>query len=97
MNNLIGEGEKSSKPNLQIADGNRQQKRISREVADSVVSRLRIHRKGVRSVAQSVGLTIRETVDVLIERTEEEKAVAFQQGYRAGLARYLPPGKRRAA
>jgi hypothetical protein len=65
--------------------------RIPREVKESVNARLRIHGDGVQRVAKSVGLTIRETVNLLIEAYEEEKRVAYRRGYLVGLTEHRTP------
>jgi len=77
----------ASTANLQtVATQRKPQQRayIPREIADSVVARLREHGDGIQRVAKSSGLTIRETLDVLIERTELEKRAAYTRGIATG-------------
>lgn len=73
---------------------------VPREVRDSVIAQIRIHDEGPLAVARRTGLTLRETVHVVIEEMENEKRAEFQRGYRTGLSRTMPPppaGARRAA
>lgn len=64
---------------------------LPREVADSVVARLREHMDPPGRVARSVGMTSAEVVQVLIERTEQERRAAYSRGFAEGrLAAMFP-------
>ena len=64
---------------------------VPREVRDSVIAQIRVHDEGPLAVARRTGLTLRETVHVVIEELENEKRAEFQRGYRTGLSRTMPP------
>lgn len=92
---------------MQAVEGKRKDPQtawVTREVEDSIIERLRTHGLGIQKVAKENGLTIREVMDAVFERTARERKAAHDRGYQEGrLAAAFPlrpcpiPAARRAA
>jgi len=54
------------------------------DVRQSIVARLREHGDGIQRVAKANGLSIRETLDVLLDHTEKERRAARSLGFAEG-------------
>lgn len=78
---------------FQVIDGGRDAgKTIRREVRQAVLAQVTVHGHGMLAVARRNGLTLNDTVRILVEELKADGRKQFHNGYLAGISRGLFPG-----